>query len=1012
MRKILLMMIITVCALTNSYAQQVPAGMKYQAVARNSSGEVLADRSITLRIDLKADASKGTVIYYSEEHAVTTNKFGLFDLVVGEGKNVSGTFADIPWSSENIWMAVSLKEKGADFAAITESKLLAVPYAFYAASAGEVAGKILTGSTAKGETSKCPCKGGLSQIKVLYLGPNSVTVKVYRKKELTELLTTFTGVNNGQILTVNAVNFPDGKLKDVTYFQVLSPGIPVVEIPTECEELKEPWEMSLGETFGNFSVLSHLDRENGAECTVCDIKKEWHVGGNGLMDLCNWLGTKSNTDLIIITNNIERLRIKKDGDIDIKRNLTIGGSLTVDSSVLLNRIAGATLNHGNLTVDGATDLNTSLNVDGPTDLQSRLNVNNASPTRLTGTLRVDGITDLNAALNVNNMSPTLLTGMLRVNKPALFKDSVFLDDAGHQSTSTTNGALVVAGGLGLGGNLNVGGKSAFGGPVTFGAAVTITDLTQSVSTTTGALIVSGGVGIARRLNVGDSATFLKPVIITSTAQSLLINDGALVVAGGAGITKNLNVGGTLTTAGVTTINNTLNVTGSGSYIANFVNTANANGITIKVGAATPAHANNFVSFLDNSGSTVGRIEGETLSELVNNDDYKVEIKSLDLAVTLSGIDVATGAIGVIMAGIDLVGAATSSTACAGLGVCVTAPVPSLIIAATINLATAIANEVAVSFGLDDAITQRDYFVSTAAGNVGVTYQSGSGDYAEWLPKADLSEKFMPGYIAGIKDGHISLKTAGADKLFVISTKPIVLGNMPEQGKESGYEKVAFMGQVPVHIIGKVNAGDYILPSGHNDGFAVAVSPSKMKADDYEKVVGMAWASSNSNYSTVNVAIGLNTGDISKVVAEQSKEINTLKEQINSTNSILAKLIPGYKEAAGLKSTDVLPITMSPVKTSGPTPIARTANNLVPANISVPDVNNIIYFEISDKQVTDGFEVARKMFLEQGGNENTHPFWKRMKDAAYKASVVTYAKAKIQSSFHIHQDINDKVQGAK
>ena len=110
--------------------------------------------------------------------------------------------------------------------------------------------------------------------------------------------------------------------------------------------------------------------------------------------------------------------------------------------------------------------------------------------------------------------------------------------------------------------------------------------------------------------------------------------------------------------------------------------------------------------------------------------------------------------------------------------------------------------------------------------------------------------------------------------------------MPVAGKESDYEKVAFMGQVPVHVLGKVNMGDYILPSGDNNGFGKAVSPAKMKSEDYDKIVGMAWsASNNDTYSQVNVAIGLNTGDISKVVAVQHKEIDELKQKMSETNNL-------------------------------------------------------------------------------------------------------------------------------
>ncbi len=1022
MRKVLLMMIITVCALTNSYAQKVPAGMKYQAVARNSSGEVLANRSITLRIDLKSDASKGNAVYYSEEHTVTTNQLGLFDLVVGEGQNITGVFNDIPWSTENIWMAVSMKDKSADFSAVTESKLLAVPYAFYAASAGEVAGKILTNGsttlTGRGETSKCPCKGGLSQVKVLYLGPTNVTIKVYRKKELTELLTTFNNVTNGQILTVNATNFPDGKLKENTYFQVVSPGIAVTEIPTECEETKEPWEMSLGETFGNFSVLSHLDRETGAECTVCDLKKEWHVGGNGLMDLCNWLGTKSNTDLILITNNIERLKIKKEGDIEIKRSLSIGANLTVDSAVLLNRLGGATLNHGNFTVDGATDLNTSLNVDGPTDLQSRLNVNNASPTRLTGTLRVDGVTDLNAALNVNNVSPTLLTGTLRVNKPALFKDSVFLDDAGHQSNSTTTGALVVAGGLGVGGNFNVGGKSAFGGPVSFAAAVTISDLTQSTNTSTGALTVGGGVGIGKRLNVGEGGLFQSTLgvvgltSLTNTTQSTSTLNGALVVAGGAGFAKNLNIGGTLISAGAATINNTLTINGSAGYVAQFNNATSSNGIAIKINKTHPDKNNVYIDFQDNAGTSIGRIKGQQYSELTSTWAYK-----WDHATKL--YDVVNGAVAVGIATVNLaeviddqIADDASANVCAGLGVVACPPIPSLIIGSVIKVAIAVIEEASVIADVAIAAVNLNDFENNQNTGDGLVFESGAADYAEYLMKQQTTEKFFPGDIVGVKGGKISKNIEGAEKIMVISHAPIVLGNAPSGGGEANYEKVAFMGQVPVKVFGRVNLGDYIIPNGLNNGVGIAVAQEKINPADVKNIVGIAWSASDKDVAlnNINVAIGLNVNDNQKLIEAQQNEIADLKGQIAQTNAQLEKLVPGFKAPANANATAYVKST-----TIGAKNTLRPIDNNAAALQSVPfpvkmGQNEIQYVNVTKSDFASAFSIAEDRMKVNGAmNPKYDVFWKKYNsDPTYRDDILNKLMVRYKQQLDAHKSLDAKV----
>jgi len=128
-----------------------------------------------------------------------------------------------------------------------------------------------------------------------------------------------------------------------------------------------------------------------------------------------------------------------------------------------------------------------------------------------------------------------------------------------------------------------------------------------------------------------------------------------------------------------------------------------------------------------------------------------------------------------------------------------------------------------------------------------------------------------------------------------------------------------MGQVPVNVSGKVKLGDYILPSGNNNGFGIAVSPADMRPSDYKKVVGVAWSeSTNSTMSTINVAVGLNANSLTRLTEEQSYKIkeqeeeilalkaslNETKASVNKTNSILAQLVPGFKDAIGTTTETV------------------------------------------------------------------------------------------------------------
>lgn len=130
------------CVTTFGKAQYVPQGMNYQAVARNLSGEVIANQAVSLKIDLYSGPKENTETYYSETHSVSTNQLGLFTLIIGAGKATTGTFAKVPWSTEEVWVSISIKNKDqAQYSIISSSKLLAVPYAFHAGTAAELVNK-------------------------------------------------------------------------------------------------------------------------------------------------------------------------------------------------------------------------------------------------------------------------------------------------------------------------------------------------------------------------------------------------------------------------------------------------------------------------------------------------------------------------------------------------------------------------------------------------------------------------------------------------------------------------------------------------------------------------------------------------------------------------------------------------------------------------------------------------------------------------------------------------------
>jgi hypothetical protein len=131
----------TICFLifaTGLFAQ-APQAFKYQAVARDNSGNLIANQSVGFRISILQNSPTGTSVY-SETHTVASNNLGLVNLDLGAGNPVSGTFSTINWGSGNYFVKVELDVTGgSNYLFMGTSQLLSVPYALHAQTANSIA---------------------------------------------------------------------------------------------------------------------------------------------------------------------------------------------------------------------------------------------------------------------------------------------------------------------------------------------------------------------------------------------------------------------------------------------------------------------------------------------------------------------------------------------------------------------------------------------------------------------------------------------------------------------------------------------------------------------------------------------------------------------------------------------------------------------------------------------------------------------------------------------------------
>ncbi|HUR31222.1 MAG TPA: hypothetical protein VMZ69_07300, partial [Saprospiraceae bacterium] len=212
-----------------AYSQvTAPAGLRYQAIARDANGNIRSEEKLTVKAELLV-LDAGEEIVYAELHKTTSGEFGLLNITIGEGESQKGIFTQIPWD-KHVWVRISIKnEKDSEFQLVTTSKLYSVPYAFYAATAGKIADQ-------PAETVDGPDGNGRANI-----GMNSI----------------------------------------------------------------------------NWTLTGNYNSQN------------WN-GGNPV------LGTTDANDLVIVTRNIPRMVISKDGPIEIMTPVDFNSALNVDGNTTLN----------------------------------------------------------------------------------------------------------------------------------------------------------------------------------------------------------------------------------------------------------------------------------------------------------------------------------------------------------------------------------------------------------------------------------------------------------------------------------------------------------------------------------------------------------------------------------------------------------------------------------------------------------------------------------------------------
>lgn len=114
---------------------QSPGKFKYQTVIRDNSGELIQNQNVRFRISILESNQTGSQVF-QEIHNVTSNNYGVCNLVIGNGTDQVSSLDAIGWGENDYFLKVELDETGgSDFSEMGIVQLLSVPYAMYSNSA-------------------------------------------------------------------------------------------------------------------------------------------------------------------------------------------------------------------------------------------------------------------------------------------------------------------------------------------------------------------------------------------------------------------------------------------------------------------------------------------------------------------------------------------------------------------------------------------------------------------------------------------------------------------------------------------------------------------------------------------------------------------------------------------------------------------------------------------------------------------------------------------------------------
>ena len=129
-----LLSILFVVALAIAAKAQNHDGVYTVVIARNANGNILANTAINLRYSIHDSVANGVVVY-QETFSTTTSAQGMFNVTIGKGTPVIGSFNNINWGTNEKFVQTEMATNGNNFIDMGTQQMMSVPYALHAKTA-------------------------------------------------------------------------------------------------------------------------------------------------------------------------------------------------------------------------------------------------------------------------------------------------------------------------------------------------------------------------------------------------------------------------------------------------------------------------------------------------------------------------------------------------------------------------------------------------------------------------------------------------------------------------------------------------------------------------------------------------------------------------------------------------------------------------------------------------------------------------------------------------------------